>query len=126
LKLFTQISMKERTLEGFGERLAEIRQSRGLTQSDLAEKVGVSQRVIAYYEHAEAQPPGALLVDLAKTLQVSADHLLGLKLPKEAKNPKRARLMKRLQRLEKLPPTDLRFVLKMVDGLIDQRSRASA
>ena len=126
MKLFTQISMKERTLEGFGERLAEIRQSRGLTQSDLAEKVGVSQRVIAYYEHAEAQPPGALLVDLAKTLQVSADHLLGLKLPKETKNPKRARLMKRLQRLEKLPPTDLRFVLKMVDGLIDQRSRASA
>ena len=118
--------MKERTLEGFGERLAQIRQSRGLTQSDLAEKVGVSQRVIAYYEHAEAQPPGALLVDLAKTLQVSADHLLGLKLPKETKNPKRTRLMKRLQRLEKLPPTDLRFVLKMVDGLIDQRSRASA
>ena len=126
MKLFTQISMKERTLEGFGERLAQIRQSRGLTQSDLAEKVGVSQRVIAYYEHAEAQPPGALLVDLAKTLQVSADHLLGLKLPKETKNPKRTRLMKRLQRLEKLPPTDLRFVLKMVDGLIDQRSRASA
>ena len=126
MKLFTQIAMKERTLEGFGERLAEIRQSRGLTQADLAEKVGVSQRVIAYYEHAEAQPPGALLVDLAKTLQVSADHLLGLKLPKETKNPKRARLMKRLERLEKLPPTDLRFVLKMVDGLIDQRSRASA
>ena len=126
MKLFPQITMKERSLEGFGERLAEIRQSRGLTQSELAQKVGVSQRVIAYYEHEEAQPPGALLVDLAKTLQVSADHLLGLKLPKETKNPKRARLMKRLERLEKLPPTDLRFVLKMVDGLIDQRSRASA
>lgn len=126
MKLFTQITMKERTLEGFGKRLAAIRQSRGLTQTELGEKVGVSTRVIAYYEHEDAQPPGALLVDLAKTFRVSADHLLGLKLPKETKSPKNARLMKRIEKLQKLPPTDLRFVLKMVDGLIDQRSRASA
>ena len=126
MKILVQIPMKERPLEGFGERLTGIRQSRGLTQSQLAEKVGVSRRVIAYYEHEDAQPPGALLVDLAKTLQVSADHLLGLKLPKETKNPKNARLMKRLEKLQKLPPTDLRVVLKMVDGLIDQRARVSA
>ena len=126
MKLLVQITMKERTLEGFGKRLTAIRQSRGLTQLELAQKVGVSRRVIAYYEHEEAQPPGALLVDLAKTLQVSADHLLGLKLPKETKDPKNARLMKRLERLQKLPATDLRVVLNMVDGLIDRRSRVSA
>ena len=126
MKPFLQITMKDNPLDGFGDRLTAIRKSRGLTQSELAEKTGVSKRVIAYCERDNAQPPGALLADLAKTLQVSADHLLGLKLPKEAKNPKNARLMKRLEKLQKLPPTDLRVVLKMVDGLIDQRSRASA
>jgi len=42
--------MKERTLDGFGDRLAELRQRRGLTQTALGAAVGVSKRVIAYYE----------------------------------------------------------------------------
>jgi hypothetical protein len=32
--------------------------------------------VIAYYESEGAQPPGALLVDLAKALEVTTDGLL--------------------------------------------------
>jgi transcriptional regulator with XRE-family HTH domain len=120
-----ELTMKERTLEGFGERLAEIRQGRAMTQADLAAAVGVSRRVIAYYEHEDAQPPGAMLVDLAKALRVSTDQLLGLKTPKEKKSPKTARLLKRLQKVEQLPPTDQRVVLKLVDGLLERHSRAN-
>jgi transcriptional regulator with XRE-family HTH domain len=50
--------MKERTLDGFGTRLAELRQARGLSQEELAAAVDVSRRVIAYYEAQSAQPPG--------------------------------------------------------------------
>jgi transcriptional regulator with XRE-family HTH domain len=117
--------MKERTLEGFGVRLAEIRQSRGMTQAELALAVGVSRRVIAYYEHEDAQPPGAMLVDLARALRVSADQLLGLKPPKEKKSPRTARLLKRLQKVEQLPATDQRVVLKLVDGLLERHSRSN-
>jgi len=63
--------MKERTLEGFGSRLAELRQARGLSREELAGAVDVSRRVIACYEAQSAQPPGALLVDLARALKVS-------------------------------------------------------
>jgi len=119
-----ELTMKERTLEGFGDRLAEMRQSRAMTQADLAQAVGVSRRVIAYYEHQDAQPPGAMLVDLAKALRVSADQLLGLKPPKDKTSPKTARLLKRLQKVERLPPTDQRVVLKLVDGLLE-RARAN-
>jgi transcriptional regulator with XRE-family HTH domain len=115
-----ELPMKERTLEGFGDRLAEIRQSRAMTQADLAQAVGVSRRVIAYYEHQDAQPPGAMLVDLAKALRVSADQLLGLKPSKDKTSPKTARLLKRLQKVERLPPTDQRVVLKLVDGLLER------
>ena len=118
-----EITMKERTLEGFGERLAQIRQARAMTQAELAAAVSVSRRVIAYYEHQDAQPPGAMLVDLAKALRVSTDQLLGLKSPKEKKSPKTARLLKRLQKVEQLPPTDQRVVLKLVDGLLERHSR---
>ncbi len=84
-----ETTMKERTVEGFGERLAAIRKDRGLTQAQLGEMVGVSNRVIAYYETESGQPPGALLVDLCRALRVSADELLGIKPPKEPKNRKR-------------------------------------
>jgi transcriptional regulator with XRE-family HTH domain len=126
LKLaFLELPMKERTLEGFGDRLAEIRQSRCLTQAELAQAVGVSRRVIAYYEHEDAQPPGAMLVDLAKALRVSTDELLGLKLPKEKRSPRTARLLKRLQKVEQLPTTDQRVVLKLVDGLLERQGRSN-
>jgi len=118
-----ELPMKERTLEGFGDRLAQIRQTRALTQAELADAVGVSRRVIAYYEHEDAQPPGAMLVDLAKALRVSTDQLLGLKTPKEKRSPRTARLLKRLQKVEQLPPTDQRVVLKLVDGLLERHSR---
>lgn len=117
--------MKERTLKGFGKRLTEIRQSRGMTQAELGKAVGVSNRVIAYYEQDDAQPPGAMLVDLARALRVSTDQLLGLKQPKEKTSPRTARLLKRLQKIERLPPTDLRVVLKMVDGLLERNGRSS-
>ena len=56
---------------------AALRGERGLSQEELAQAVGVSRRVIAYYEAESTQPPGALLADLARTLKVSADELLG-------------------------------------------------
>jgi transcriptional regulator with XRE-family HTH domain len=120
-----ELPMKERTLKGFGKRLAEFRQSRALTQAELAEAVGVSKRMITYYEQEDAQPPGVLLVDLARALRVSTDQLLGLKPQKEKTSPRTARLVKRLQKIEQLPAADLRVVLKMVDGLLDRHVRVS-
>jgi transcriptional regulator with XRE-family HTH domain len=127
LKLvFSHEVMKERTLKGFGKRLAAIRQGKGLTQAQLGEAVGVSKRVITYYEQDDSQPPGAMLVDLARALHVSADQLLGLKPPaKQTTSPRTARLLKRLQRIEQLSPTDRRVILKMVDSLIERHSRSN-
>jgi transcriptional regulator with XRE-family HTH domain len=117
--------MKERTLDGFGARLAALRQARGLSQEALADLVDVSRRVIAYYEVQSAQPPGALLVALARALKVSTDELLGVKPVRDTLAPKTARLLKRLQRIEELPPADQRAVLKLVDAMLDTRRRST-
>jgi len=115
------LAVKERTVDGFGVRLAEIRQRRGMTQIELGKLVGASNRVIAYYETKDAQPPGALLADLARALKVSSDELLGLKAVQEKQSPKAARLLKRLQKVADLPPADQRTVLKLVDALAEAR-----
>jgi transcriptional regulator with XRE-family HTH domain len=115
--------MKERPVEGFGARLAEIRRRQGITQAELGAAVGVSNRVIAYYESEDAQPPGAMLADLAQALKVSADELLGLKPVTEKRAPKTARLLKRLQKIADLPAADQRTVLRLLDALHAARQR---
>ena len=81
--------------------------------------------MIAYYETESTQPPGALLVDLARALKVTSDELLGLKPLNEKTSPKTARLLKRLRRVEELPPADQRAVLKLVDAMLETRRRAT-
>ena len=115
-------TLKQREVHGFGDRLAEIRKSRGLTQAELGAAVGVSNRVIAYYELESKQPPGAMLADLARALRVSVDELLGAKPIKDQTRPRTARLMKRLRRVEDLPPADQKAVLKYLDALLKSRA----
>lgn len=122
----TELGVKQKTLDGFGQRLTAIRKSHGLTQAELGAAVGVSNRVIAYYEQDDAQPPGAMLVDLARALGVTTDELLGVKPAKSLSDPKTARLVKRLRRIEELPPADQRAVLKVLDAMLESRSGAGA
>ena len=112
--------------EGFGPRLARLRQGHGLTQEVLGARVGQSNRMIAYYERDDAEPPGALLPALAQALGVTTDELLGLKPLTDAPPPRTARLRRRLRKVEELPPADQRTVLKLVDVLHQTRGRKRA
>ena len=120
--------LKEKMMPGFGERLTQLRKAKGLTQTELGEKIGISQRMIAYYEKDEAQPPGPMLINLANALETTIDELLGKTNPKELPtNPKEARFLKRLKRIQELPPQDRRAILKVLDALLAQHgNRQSA
>jgi transcriptional regulator with XRE-family HTH domain len=104
--------------ETFGERLARLRKARGYTQTELGEMVGVSQRMMTYYERAADHPPAYLLPKLAQALGVTADELLGLR-PVEAKPvPRNTRLWRKLREIEKLPAGERKAVMKILDGLL--------
>lgn len=59
-----------------GERLHHIRTQRGLTQSELAELVGVEQNHISHIESGRRMMSLPLLREIAKALRVSTDALL--------------------------------------------------
>jgi DNA-binding XRE family transcriptional regulator len=62
-------------LTEFGKRLSALRKQAGYTQTELAQELGVSQRMISYYEGDTDYPPVGLLPNLAKlpvTLTVAA------------------------------------------------------
>lgn len=61
---------------GFGDRLARLRQERGLSQAELAKRVGVHPSQIHRYEAGAAEPTVGVLRALALALQVSTDALV--------------------------------------------------
>ena len=62
----------------FGNRLKELRQRAGMTQKQLAEKLGVTSSVVSYYELSERNPAPDVVVKLASIFHVTADYLLGI------------------------------------------------
>ena len=62
-----------------GDRLRDLRKAKGLSQDDLAERVGLSKQQLYRIENGKSANPGAdLLVQLAKELECSIDYLVGL------------------------------------------------
>lgn len=60
----------------FPEHLAQLRKDKGLTQPQLAEKIGVHVAQVRRYEAGTSQPTLDVIRSLAVALGVSADELL--------------------------------------------------
>lgn len=56
--------------------IAALRKAKGLTQSELGERLNVSFQAVSKWERAEALPDIGLLVDLAGILETSVDNIL--------------------------------------------------
>ncbi len=61
-----------------GKRLKELRSSRKLTQTEIAEKLGITRGTYAHYEIDKRQPDYETLKKIAKYYDVNTDYLLGL------------------------------------------------
>ncbi|MBI2931408.1 MAG: helix-turn-helix transcriptional regulator [Planctomycetes bacterium] len=110
----------------FGERIVALRRARGLSQAQLAQKIGTTQRVISYYEVQSGFPSADSIVALAKALEVTTDELLGLKSLR--RNGKRSQqeewLWKKFRRILALPQRVQRTVLRMVNSAVSERGRS--
>lgn len=67
----------------FGKRVAELRKINGMTQEDLAEKVGVNKLHISRMERGVSACSIDLLLEMAEALQASTDYLLTGKNPEQ-------------------------------------------
>ena len=62
----------------WNERIKELREDSDLTQSQLAEILGTTQRTVSYYENNQREIPVNVLVKYAKYFNVSLDYICGL------------------------------------------------
>ncbi len=59
------------------ERLKELRQKKGVTQTQVADYLGLKLRAYQYYESGEHRPEYEKLMALADFFEVTTDYLLG-------------------------------------------------
>ena len=64
-----------------GKFISELRRERGLTQEQLAEKLGTSNKTISRWENGNYMPPVEMLMELSKFFEVSINELLSKAMP---------------------------------------------
>ncbi len=109
-----------------GQRIAERRRAHGITQVQLAEKLGVAQQTLAHYEGGSLRVAVALLPPLARTLGMSLEELVGEDSKSAKAGGKRGpapRIQQQLERVSALPKAKQKFVSEMLDSVLAQAGR---
>jgi transcriptional regulator with XRE-family HTH domain len=110
-------------LQQLGARIAALRKDQGMTQVQFAERLDLTQQMIASYEVGRRRVPVSLLPQIAQILAVSLDELIGKKDVPRAKRGPAPRLQQQIERIQQLPRSKQRFVMEMLDTVLAQASR---
>lgn len=113
-----------------GTRIVAAREAAGLTQQQLADKIGVSLTNIAFWERRAPAPRAAMLAKIADVLGVSADELLG-RAPAAATAKKKGgpngKVRQVFEEVSTLPRTQQQRILDVVQAMLQaQRPQSTA
>ena len=103
----------------FGKRVAAARRERGLTQRELAELLGVSQKMVEYYERRASNVTADVVCKLSEVLNVTADELLGTS-PQKAKPGPKSKLQRQIEQIERLPQSKQKAIVQVLDMALQQ------
>jgi len=109
----------------FGQRLAAVRRNKGLTQTQLAERMGTNQKMIDYYERRSPNPALDFIERAAVALEVSVADLLGSQPhTTRAKPGPVSQLQLRFEQLRRLPRKEQEFVIRFIDTILEKAQKA--
>lgn len=102
----------------FGGRLFNARNKAGLSQAQVADKLGITQQSFAGWERRETALKPDQLAQLAEVLGVSIEHLLGLDAePKRGTGPT-GKLRQIFERANQLPRDQQKHIVRTVEDAI--------
>lgn len=119
------ISSEERAFfVAMGERITKLRKAHNLTQTQLAEVLGVTQQTVQAYEAGSRRIPVSALPMVARTLSVSLMELFGEE-PQQDKATKRRRgpmpqWQQHIEAIAKLPRSRQQFVAEMLRNVLGE------
>ena len=106
-----------------GKRIAQLRKAQNMTQTQLADVLGVAQQTMAHYEGGRLRMPVALLPMVATLLLTSVEEIIGE--PGKATKGKRGptpKLQQQMERISQLPRARQKFVMEMLDAVLQQQA----
>lgn len=106
--------------ETLGARIKKWRLIRGLTQSQLAEKLGMTEANLSSYERDKSDPPLKVLEKIAEILKVKTSYLLNGDIEDESDSlhPKAKKIVDSLARADGLSDADYDMIANQVETLI--------
>jgi transcriptional regulator with XRE-family HTH domain len=100
----------------FGDRLFAITRSRKVTLKELGEQIGISKRMVTYYETNEMGPPLAILHLMASALGVTVAYLAGESPLRIATTEDvRPAVRRHIETLKKLPLQEQKPIFHMIE-----------
>jgi transcriptional regulator with XRE-family HTH domain len=105
----------------FGERLAYFRRSRGVTQKQLAEELGITQSAIANWERRSVTLSPEQIATLSRVLGISLDELFGTNsIPKELIFPG-GRIRDVFTEVGRLPRRQQEKIVDVVEAYVEKK-----
>jgi transcriptional regulator with XRE-family HTH domain len=111
-------SKDQEFFRALGARIAQARKAQDLTQQEVAARVGVAQPTYAQYELGIRRPPVSMLPQLAQTLGVALEELMGQNVHPRVKPGPASKLQKQFECIQQFPRAKQRIVIEMLDAFI--------
>lgn len=102
----------------FGKRLAQARRIKGLSQTELANLLGVSAKAVDYYERRAQNPSLAFVRQAAEALNVPFEDLAGTSTLAARKPGPSKKLLRQLEQIQHLPKNKQRFVSELLETVL--------
>jgi transcriptional regulator with XRE-family HTH domain len=106
------------TRSPFGEKLFAARQQMGLSQTQLAEKLGITQSTYAGWERRTTALRPDYIAKIASVLNVSVDYLLGRENGVQRKGGPVGKARRVFEEVSKLPRHKQQRILGIVEDLL--------
>jgi transcriptional regulator with XRE-family HTH domain len=108
--------------KALGAHITQLRKARDMTQAELARALGVSQQAVFAYELGERRTSVLILAKITKVFNVTLDELSGLRQQPARKGRVSPRAIRHAERLQALPTTQQRFILRIL-GMLEASNK---
>ena len=109
--------------EPIGNRISRLRKILGLSQADLAGKIGIRRDLVSEYERGRLNMRADMAARFAIALNVTTDNIIGLTTTQTDKeNIPDLKVMRRLIKIEHLTPMKQKVLLRMIDGYLKENN----
>ncbi|MGB9682870.1 MAG: helix-turn-helix domain-containing protein [bacterium] len=102
-----------------GKVVKQLRKEKGLTQKELAKKIGKSERLITYFERGVLNPSLETLYEIAKVLDIPISEIF-LRCENKLQNPNITLFM---SKVEDLPEEDQAIVLDLISTYLAHKKK---